>query len=111
MDTVMLKSQNSDGKAFLCISIMLLMKKKKIFLLASGGCNTPHTPKAATICNLFLIATSVRKDILPDIVQTKIHTGIFSVYLRGRLWAPVPMQNILIFPYLTQKNSQLESKL
>ena len=23
--------------------------------------------------------------------------GIFSVYLRGRLWAPVPMQNTLIF--------------
>ena len=27
----------------------------------------------------------------------------FSVYLRGRLWAPVPMQNTLIFPNLTKK--------
>ena len=30
-------------------------------------------------------------------------TGIFSVYLRGHLWAPVPMQNTLFFPILTEK--------
>ena len=29
--------------------------------------------------------------------------GIFSVYLRGRLWAPVPMQNTLILSQFDKK--------
>ena len=33
----------------------------------------------------------------------------FSVYLRGHLWAPVPMQYTLIFSQFDQKNSQSEN--
>ena len=42
--------------------------------------------------------TVTEKD-LPQVnhVLAEGMTGIFSVYLRGRLWAPVPMQNTLIF--------------
>ena len=32
-----------------------------------------------------------------------IPPGIFSVYIRGRLWAPVPMQNTLIFSQFDKK--------
>ena len=30
--------------------------------------------------------------------------GISPVYLRGRLWIPVPMQNTLFFPIWQKKN-------
>ena len=37
--------------------------------------------------------------------QARKHlSGIFSVYLRGRLWAPVPMPNTLIFSQFNKKN-------
>ena len=56
------------------------------------------------------------KQVKPRSVQSKAltnkvgRTGIFSVYLRGRLWAPVPMQNTLIFSQFDKKNSQSENE-
>ena len=38
------------------------------------------------------------------------HFKDFSMYLRGRLWAPILIQKKLIFPQFDKKNSQSENK-
>ena len=55
-----------------------------------------HLDKSITVNPLYK-STHYNCKILYNI------TGIFSVYLRDRVWAPVPMQNTLFFPNLTEK--------
>ena len=42
-----------------------------------------------------------------DIESHSSIPGIFCVYFMGHLWAPVPMQNNLIFPNLIKKSQMI----